>query len=127
MPGHAQAPDPAPFDLDDLAFQACAHELVAFSRYPSEHVLDEPAHRLEVGIFREGDAEEILDVFQRKAAVRQDLVGTQRLEQRFFCVVLILNLADDLLEDVLDRHQAGRAAVLVGDDRDVHPRAPELS
>ena len=34
-------------------------------------------------------------------------------------VVLVGDLADDLLEDVLDRDQAGGAAVLVDDDRDV--------
>ena len=34
-------------------------------------------------------------------------------------VVLVGDLADDLLEDVLDRHQAGGAAVLVDDDGEV--------
>ena len=32
-------------------------------------------------------------------------------------VVLVADLADDLLEQIFDRHQAGRAAVLVDDDR----------
>ena len=41
-------------------------------------------------------------------------------------VVLVANLADDLLEQVLDRHQAGGAAVLVDDDRDLHLLALEL-
>ena len=38
---------------------------------------------------------------------------------RLLDVVLVANLADDLLENVLDRDEAGRAAVLVAHDRDV--------
>ena len=41
-------------------------------------------------------------------------------------VVLVGDLADDLLEDVLDRHQAGEAAVLVDDDRHVGARGLHL-
>ena len=41
-------------------------------------------------------------------------------------VVLVANLADDLLEQVLDRHQAGGAAVLVDDDRALRLLALEL-
>ena len=37
-------------------------------------------------------------------------------------VVLIGDLSDDLLQDVLDSHQAGRPAVLVHHDGDVHTR-----
>ena len=39
---------------------------------------------------------------------------------RLLDVVLVLDLADDLFDQVLDRDQPGRAAVLVDDDRDVH-------
>ena len=41
-------------------------------------------------------------------------------------VVLVANLADDLLEQVLDRDQARGAAVLVDDDRRLHLLALEL-
>ena len=41
-------------------------------------------------------------------------------------VVLVADLADDLLEQILDRHEAGGAAVLVDDDRDLHLLALEL-
>ena len=47
-------------------------------------------------------------------------------DQRLLVVVLVLDLADDLLEQVLDGHQAGRAAVLVEHDRDVDLAALEL-
>ena len=41
-------------------------------------------------------------------------------------VVLVADLADDLLEQILDRDQAGGAAVLVDDDRALHLLALEL-
>ena len=41
-------------------------------------------------------------------------------------VVLVADLADDLLEQVLDRHQARGAAVLVDDDRALNLLALEL-
>ena len=41
-------------------------------------------------------------------------------------VVLVANLADDLLEQVLDRHEAGGAAVLVDDDGDLRLLPLEL-
>ena len=41
-------------------------------------------------------------------------------------VVLVADLADDLLEQVLDRDQAGGAAVLVDDDGALHALALEL-
>ncbi len=43
-----------------------------------------------------------------------------------FDVVLVADLADDLLEQILDRHQPGGAAVFVDDDRDLHLLALEL-
>ena len=48
----------------------------------------------------------------------------QLLDERLLHVVLVGDLADDLLDDVLDRDQAGGAAVLVDDDRDVGLLAP---
>ncbi len=47
------------------------------------------------------------------------VVRLDRLDHRLLAVVLVLDLADDLLDDVLHRHQAGRAAVLVDHDGDV--------
>ena len=42
-------------------------------------------------------------------------------------VVLVVDLADDLLQHVLDRHQSGDAAVLVDHDRHVVARLAELA
>ena len=49
-----------------------------------------------------------------------------RTIERLLLVVLVLDLADDLLEEVLDRDQAGRPAVLVEHDRDVDLAPLEL-
>ena len=43
-----------------------------------------------------------------------------------FDVVLVANLADDLFEQIFERHEAGGAAVFVDDDRDLHPLALKL-
>jgi hypothetical protein len=40
-------------------------------------------------------------------------------------VLVLVDLADDLLEEILDRHDARDAAVLVHDDR--HPEVPPLN
>ena len=52
-------------------------------------------------------------------AVDPRLVVGEPDDHRLLGVVLVLDLADDLLEQVLDRHEAGRPAVLVEHDRDV--------
>ena len=46
---------------------------------------------------------------------------------RLLDVVLVADLADDLLEDVLDRDEAGRAAVLVAHDGDVRAARLEFA
>ena len=51
------------------------------------------------------------------------LVVRQRHDHRLLLVVLVLDLADDLLDQVLDGDEAGRPAVLVEDDGDVDARA----
>ena len=53
------------------------------------------------------------------------LVLAKRHDHRFLFVVLVLYLAHDLIEQVLDGHEAGRAAVLVEHDGDVHATALE--
>ena len=52
--------------------------------------------------------------------VDPDLPSVELLDPWLLAVVLIGDLADDLLEDVLDRDQTGSAAVLINDDRHMH-------
>ena len=49
------------------------------------------------------------------------------LDLRLLVVVLVVDLADDLLEDVLDRDEPRRAAVLVAHDRDVRSARLEVA
>ena len=61
--------------------------------------------------------------------VQQPPIDARRLvrdrdDERLLHVVLVLDLPDDLLDQVLDRHEARRATVLVEHDRDVD--APTL-
>ncbi len=60
-----------------------------------------------------------LELVDRRPPVDPGLVVGDPDDQRLLDVVLVLDLADDLLEEVLDRDQAGGAAVLVEHDRDV--------
>ena len=46
-------------------------------------------------------------------------IGLDRLDKALLDVVLVLDVADDLLDQVLDGDQAGGPAVLVDHDRDV--------
>ena len=69
---------------------------------------------------------QVEQVVDRGPAVDPRPVLAQLLDQRLLDVVLVLDLADDLLEEVLDRDQARRPAVLVEHDRDVDLAPLEL-
>src|SRR5690606_36362288 len=113
-------------NLDDLDADALGLEGVPLDRQPSEVLVDEPTERAEVIVFLETDPERVLDILDWKPTVREQDVGCRLLEQRFLAVVLILNLADDLVENVLDGDQPGSAAVLVGDNGDVNAASLQL-
>ena len=72
------------------------------------------------------DVEQLARGRRRGPAVDPGLVVGEPDDQRLLLVVLVLDLADDLLEQVLDRDQAGRAAVLVEHDREVDLAPLEL-
>ena len=69
---------------------------------------------------------EIGDLRQRLDAVAPAGLG-QDVVARLVEVVLVLDVADDLLEHVLDGDQAGHAAVLVHDDRHVVAAGAEFA
>ena len=60
---------------------------------------------------------------------RAHAVGTfaEAGDLRSSCVVLIGDLPNDFLEDVLDRHEPRRAAVLIDDDGEVDPSGLHLA
>ena len=66
-----------------------------------------------------GQAEQVAHVVHADLSVQAEAelaVVAERLDQRFLAVVLVLDLADDLLDHVLHGDQAGGAAVLVDHD-----------
>ena len=91
-------------------------------------MVDEPADRVVlVGVLEpEVRVEQLGQVVDVGPAVDPGLVVGQPDDQRLLLVVLVLDLADDLLEEVLDGDQAGRPAVLVEHDRDVDLAPLEL-
>ena len=64
--------------------------------------------------------EQLVDVVDGGATVHAVSVLAGRLDLGLLAVVLIRDLAHDLLQQVLDRDQPRRRAVLVEHDRDVH-------
>src|SRR5581483_4686016 len=103
-------------DLDDVADLRDAPET-------AEH---EPADGV-VRLARERDLEAIAKVVQRHESV--DTEGARRLFADPLNVrrlELVAHLADQLLEDVRQRHDAGRPAELVDDDRETRALPPEL-
>ncbi len=84
-------------------------------------MVDQPADRVVlVGVLEpQVGVEQLGEVIDVGAAVDAGLILGQPDDHRLLGVVLILDLADDLLEEVLDRDQAGGPAILVEDDRDV--------
>src|SRR3546814_18489919 len=79
-------------------------------------------------LFRSGEA--LVEVLDRGQRVDHVLAVGLRGDQRagvLGVVVLVVDLADDLLQHVLDGEMAGDAAVLVDDDRPVVARLAELA
>ena len=104
-------------------------DLVARLRHAADAVVDEPADRVVLvlvlerrGRCRTAPSRSSTD----GPPVDARLVVGELDDHRLLVVVLVLDLADDLLEQVLDRDQAGGAAVLVEHDRDVDLAPLEL-
>ena len=108
--------EPVPLQVDALAG----------TRHPPELGQHQPADGAHV-LPGEAVAEHVLQLGERDAAFDPELVGADDLDRRDLVgVVLVLDLADDLLQDVLQRHEAGRAAELVHHDREMARAALEV-
>src|SRR5438874_4033114 len=68
---------------------------------------------------RQVQVERLADVLERNPRVHQRLALRHRQHHLLLDVVLVAYLADDLLDQILDRHEPAGAAVLVDDDRNV--------
>jgi hypothetical protein len=67
----------------------------------------------------EVDPEQVADLLEVDPGTDPEGAVQQVLDVRLVAVVLVGDLADDLLDEVLQRDDPGGAAVLVDDDRDV--------
>ncbi len=91
----------------------------AGDRHPPDGLADQPADGVDL-VLVEVDVEQLGEVVDVQRGARPGIrPSPSSSTSGGLAVVLVGDLADDLLEDVLDRDQPGRAAVLVDDDRDV--------
>ena len=123
---HADLVDPPPLGVEHFDAQAVDLEPLADRRHAAEVRQEVAADGLEPFALDRA----------RSAAARTSSMSTLPLNDEAAVafvddrlgldVVLVADLADDFLEQVLDRHQAGGAAVLVHDDRDLRLLALKL-
>src|SRR6266545_3313881 len=123
--GDRQLLDARALDLVDAEAQAVVLDLVAALRRAPELAEDEAADRVVV-LLRQLDAELLVEVVDREGAVDADRVGVEPLDGLVRQVELVLDLADDLLEHVLERDDPDHVSVLVEDDRHVLVLLSEL-
>ena len=88
---------------------------LALGRQPAEVVGDEPADGDEI-VLGELQVEELLHLLDLDAAGNRVVAGRVLDDLGLLGVVLVLDLAHDLLDHVLHGHEPGDAAVLVDDD-----------
>ena len=128
---HAQALDLARVGVEHLELVALRmHHDLAARRHAAGDPDDEAAERVDLlGEFGVDQPDvrlrlEILDIHPRLRQIDAvALVGPQRA---FVLVVLVADVADDLLDQILDRHEPVDAAVFVDDQRHVEPRRLHL-
>ena len=128
---HAQPLDAPRIGVEHLEFDAVGmgDDLAAF-RHPAGQHEDEAAQRVDrllVAGRAQARAVLFLERLDRQARIGDDAaVGPLDQRRRLGDVVLVLDLADDLLDQILDRHQPVDAAELVDDHRDVGARLAHL-
>ena len=111
--------DAVPDDLGDLEAQAIPGDDVADLGRPAQLAQHEAAHRVDVVVF-ERTAELLADLLDARRP--GDMQQARRVHLDLEPLARILrDVADHLLEEILERDEAGRPAVLVHDDR--HLRA----
>ena len=122
---HADPLDPPPRRRDDLQAEAVLGYHVPRLRYLPEPRVEQSTERIEaIGV--DLGVELLVELIDGHPRVHHGFARGTALDDRLVRIELVLYLADDLLEEVLDRHDTGDAAVLVDDDRDVHAPVLEL-
>ena len=118
--------DPVLADRLDPDREAVGGDRVAALGEPPELGEHEPADRV-VGVGVDRQLEPVvLEVGHRHVPAHEPVAVGQPAHRPAGGVGLVGDLADDLLDDVLDRDDPGRAAVLVDDDRELGPLALQV-
>src|SRR5205823_2290696 len=107
--------DAAPLGVDDLDDEAVDIEALADARHASNLRHQEAANGLESFPldFHIQQLRHFVDV----DLAREQEAAVSLVDDRLgLDVILVANLADDFFEEILDRHEPGRAAVFVDDD-----------
>src|SRR5690606_22257930 len=127
--GHVQRVQPARVGTRHAEAEAAEGELLA----GLGQVADGRGHQAADGVVLvviEVGAEAFVEVVNRGQRIDHGLAVGLGRDQRvrvLGVVVLVVDLAADLLEHVLDRHQSGHAAILVDHDRHVVARLAEFA
>ena len=126
LPAEAHAVDPLALGVHDLDHEAAVVDPLARARDAAEGRRHQAADRPHVVAVGERGLQRLLQPVDVHAAGDQERAVGLDADRLRLQVVLVLDLAHDLLDDVLHRHQAGDAAVLVDGDREGDPAGLEL-
>src|SRR5438034_2058688 len=118
--------DARALDFEHLETAAVVLDLVALLGRSAQEAEDEAADRVVV-LDRQGALELLVEVVDRERPVDAHPAVGQPLDRLVREIELVLDLADDLLEQILERDDPLQIAVLVDHDRHVLARAPELA
>src|SRR5258708_7044000 len=91
----------------------------ARDRHPAQPLGEQPAHGLHV-LGLDADAEQLRELLDRQPGGDPGPAFAEPFHRGLLLVVLVSDLADDLLENVLDGDQPRGAAVLVDHDREMN-------
>ena len=117
QPPDADLVDAAALGLEDLDVEAVDREPLADRRHAADARQHVAADRLEPAVLDLDARAARPSRRSRPCALNTNVSSASRTIGSASHVVLVANLADQLLDDVLDGDEARRAAVLVDDDR----------
>ena len=103
-----------------VSSQPVDHDALAVGGHVAELGEQQPADRVPVALGELGP-QQLVDLVERQAGVDPHAAVGERLDHRVLDVELVDDLAEQLLDDVLEGHEPGGAAVLVDHDRHVEP------
>ena len=103
---------------------------LAAGRHPAGEGEHQPAYRVDIGltlVFAQHRTQPGLEILHRQAGIEVErAVGALDHHRPAHLVVFVGDVADDLLDQILDRHQPVDAAVFVHHQRQMHMRLAHL-